>query len=123
MRVTESSISLREVRFHAWHGVMPQEQKVGADFTVSLRATIDLSGAVTSDSVADTVNYAELYEVVKHEMQLPSKLLEHVAGRIGQSVLDRFPQIQKLEVEVTKVNPPMGADCQGAGVALTVIRE
>lgn len=123
MRIAESYIYLREVRFHACHGVMPQEQRVGADFTVTLRAAVDLSGSVASDDLTDTVNYAELYEVVKREMLIPSKLLEHVAGRIGHAALDRFPQIRQLEVSVTKVNPPMGADCQGAGVALSITRE
>ena len=122
MRVEKSFIVLREVRFHARHGVMPQERKVGGDFTVSLRVGVDLSRPVVSDNVADTLNYAALYEVVKREMAIPSQLLEHVAGRIGQSVLDTFPQTMSIDLTLTKLNPPMGADSEGAGVELHIIR-
>ena len=114
---------LREVRFHAFHGVMPQERKVGADFTVSLKVGIDLSVPVVSDSVADTLNYATLYEVVKKAMAQPSQLLEHAAGRIGRDVITAFPKVTTVDVMLTKLNPPMGADCQGAGVELHLIND
>ena len=113
---------LKEVRFHAYHGVMPQERKVGGDFTVSLRVGIDLSRPVASDDVADTLNYATLYKVVKREMMIPSQLLEHVGGRIGEAVLDAFPQAVSVDLTLMKLNPPMGADSKGAGVELYIIR-
>ena len=115
MIVEESYIILREVRFHAFHGVMPQERKVGADFTVSLKVGIDLSVPMVSDSVAD--------EVVKKAMAQPSQLLEHAAGRIGRDVIAAFPQVKTVDVMLTKLNPPMGADCQGAGVELHLIND
>ncbi len=123
MRINHSYIVLREVRFHARHGVMPQERKVGGDFTVSLRVGVDLSRPVASDDVADTLNYATLYEVVKREMAIPSQLLEHVAGRIGQAVFDAFPQVISIDLTLMKLNPPMGADCEGAGVELHLTNE
>ena len=123
MRVDKSYIVLREVRFHAFHGVMPQERKVGADFTVSLRVGVDLSRAIESDDVEDTLNYATLYEVVKQEMAISSQLLEHVAGRIGKAVFNHFPQVESVDVVITKLNPPMGADCNGASVELHLIND
>ena len=123
MRISQSYIILREVRFHAFHGVMPQERKVGADFTVSLRVGVDLSLPAESDDVADTLNYATLYEVVKQQMEIPSQLLEHVAGRVGKAVMDTFPQVTGVDVKLTKLNPPMGADCAGASVELHLIND
>lgn len=123
MRISQSYIILREVRFHAFHGVMPQERKVGADFTVSLRVGVDLSLPAESDDVADTLNYATLYEVVKQQMEIPSQLLEHVAGRIGKAVMDTFPQVTGIDVTLTKLNPPMGAECAGASVELHLIND
>jgi dihydroneopterin aldolase len=102
---------------------MPQERKVGADFTVSLRVGVDLSLPAESDDVADTLNYATLYEVVKQQMEIPSQLLEHVAGRIGKAVMDTFPQVTGVDVTLTKLNPPMGADCAGASVELHLIND
>ena len=103
MKITQSSIRLHDMRFYAYHGVMEQEQRVGGYYLVSLTIEADLTKAICTDDVSDTVNYAELYELVKNEMAIPSKLLEHVAGRIGQRVLDRFPQVTALTVSVITV--------------------
>lgn len=116
-----SYIVLREVRLHAHHGVLPQETIVGADFMVSLRVGYDISAAIESDEVDDTLNYAEVYELVKREMSIPSKLLEHVAGRIVRAICKTFPRVTSVNLELTKLNPPIGADCQGAGVELHLI--
>ena len=123
MRITSSYIILRNVRFHAFHGVMPQERKVGADFLVNLRVGYPLEQAMQSDEVGDTLNYAALYEVVKAEMMQPSNLLEHVAGRIADAIVKRFPQVTSIDLDLTKQNPPMGADCDGAGVEIHLIND
>ncbi len=121
MKVESSYIVLKELRFHAFHGVMPQENKLGADFLVTLRLGYDISKAMQTDEVGDTLNYAEVYAVAKQEMEQPSALLEHVAGRIGKSLFERFPGISNIDLSLTKLNPPMGADCEGAGVELHLI--
>ena len=121
MRITSSYISLRNVRFRAFHGVMPQERRVGADFLVNLRVGYPLEKAMQSDEVGDTLNYAALYEVVKTEMMQPSHLLEHVAGRIVSAIEKQFPLVTSIDLELTKQNPPMGADCEGAGVEIHLI--
>jgi len=118
MRITSSYIHLREVRIHAYHGVMPQERKVGADFIVNLRVGYDIARAIETDDVSDTLNYATLFDIVKEEMAEPSKLLEHVAGRIAHAIGHAFPDITSIDLAITKANPPIGADSQGAGVEL-----
>jgi dihydroneopterin aldolase len=122
MRITSSHIILQEMRFYAYHGVLPQERIVGGDYTVSVEVETDVTAAIATDDVGQTLNYAALYEVVKREMLIPSNLLEHVAARIGKAVMDNFPQVQALDLTVTKQNPPMGADCQGAGVKLHIVK-
>ncbi|MBR2016919.1 MAG: dihydroneopterin aldolase [Prevotella sp.] len=116
-------IYLREVRFHANHGVMPQERTVGTDFTVDLRVEYPFAVAMKSDNVDDTLNYAQLYNLVKKEMAQPSRLLEHVAGRIAEAVFREFPSSISIDLCITKVNPPMGADCGGAGVEIHLIND
>ena len=114
---------LQDVRFHAFHGVMPQEGKVGADFLVSLRVGYPLEKAMQSDEVGDTLNYATLYALVESEMAKPSKLLEHVAGRIVKAIEKNFPEVTSIDLKLTKRNPPMGADCEGAGVEIHLIND
>ena len=118
MRFTASYIHLRQVRFHAFHGVLSQERQVGADFVLDLKVGYPLEQAMQSDEVTDTLNYAALYDLVAHEMQQPSKLLEHLAGRMAEAIGKTFPQVTSIDLELIKLNPPMGADCEGASVEI-----
>lgn len=123
MNILESEIRLPAMRFYAYHGVDPQERVVGAEYRVSLQVAADFTRALQSDELEDTVNYADLYACVKREMETPSLLLEHVAGRIVRAVFDAFPRIRRITLELYKQNPPLGADCKEAGVRLVVGRE
>ena len=123
MRINSSYIYIRRIHLHAFHGVMPQERQVGADFLVSLRVKYNFAQAAATDDVADTLSYADLFELVRREMATPSKLLEHVAGRIAEKVCQTWPQVEEVMVQITKQNPPMGADCDGAGVEIHLIND
>ena len=118
MRLESGYITLRRVRFYARHGVLPQEQEVGGWFLVTLRVEYPLAQAMQSDEVSDTLNYAELYALLKREMAQPSKLLEHVAQRIASAVEKAFPLVTAIDLEITKETPPVGADCEGASVEI-----
>lgn len=123
MKLMSSKIFLRNVRFHAFHGVLPQEGIVGNDYLVNLVLDYDFSSAMKTDDLQGTLNYAEVYQKVREEMAVPSKLLEHVAGRIAHRLFSDFPEIQKLQLSITKVNPPMGADSDGAGVEVVLTND
>ncbi len=115
-----TKIILDSMRFHAFHGVMPHEKQVGNEFEVSLALDVDVASAVESDQISDTINYAELYELVKAEMAVPSGLIEHVAGRILKRIKAEFPGISSMEVRVAKLNPPVGGVMDRAEVVLTL---
>lgn len=123
MKLMSSKIYLRNVRFHVFHGVLPQEGIVGNDYLVNLVLDYDFSSAMKTDDLQGTLNYAEVYQKVSEEMAVPSKLLEHVAGRIAHRLFSDFPEIQKLQLSITKVNPPMGADSDGAGVEVVLTND
>ncbi len=116
-------VCLNNVRFHARHGVLPQERLTGGEFVVNLRAKYPLAKAMGSDDVNDTLNYAEIFEIINKEMQKPSRLLEHVAGRIGKSVIEAFPQVETLDITIAKTNPPMGGDMDSAAVEVHLIND
>lgn len=118
MKCESSYILLRSLRFHAFHGVETQERLAGNDYEISLRLKADVGRAVESDQVADTINYAEVYQLVAKAMSEPVDLVEHLAGVIGERLFRRWPQIDAIDIQVVKLNPPMGADCQGAGIEL-----
>ena len=100
MKLMSSKIYLRNVRFHAFHGVLPQEGIVGNDYLVNLVLDYDFSSAMQTDDLQGTLNYAEVYQKVREEMAVPSKLLEHVAGRIAYRLFSDFPEIQKLQLSI-----------------------
>ena len=106
----------------AFHGVLPQERVVGANYILNIAIDTDFSWAMTTDELDGTISYAEVYEVVKAEMAVPSKLLEHVAFRICRALFDRFPTAKTIHLEILKGNPPIGADCAGAGICVDVSR-
>ena len=113
-------IVLKDLRFHACHGVGAQETLVGNEFTLDLRLRTDLARAVETDDVNDTLSYADVFEAVKDEMSRPSRLLEHVAGRIARRLFHDFPALDEIGLKLMKRNPPMGADIDSAGVELRV---
>lgn len=114
----KSFIILEDIIFYAYHGVLQQESIVGNEFVVSLKIGLDLSKAAQSDSLDDTVSYAEVYEEVKKQMEIPSKLLENVAYRIIQNLKQKYRQIESVEIKLSKRNPPMGAQLESAGVVI-----
>ena len=118
----EQSISLSGLRFYAYHGAEPQEAVVGAWYTVDITLKADATAAILKDDLNGTVNYAQVTDVVKQQMQIRSALLEHVAGRIAGSILNLFPAVDSVTVTVSKVNPPVGSPCNFARFTLTVDR-
>lgn len=112
-------ISLKGMRFYAFHGCFDEERHIGTYFVVNTSFETDASKAQKSDNIADTVNYLEVYQAVKREMEVPSHLLEHVADRIGEALLLTFPAIDHLTVEVNKMNPPLGGHLEAVSVTIT----
>jgi dihydroneopterin aldolase len=114
----KSYILLENIVFYARHGVSPQETAVGNEYIVNLKIGMDLSKAGETDNLDDTVSYAEIYEDIKTEMAIPSRLLEHVACRIVRKLRSKYHKINTLEIKLSKRNPPMGAQIDCASVLL-----
>ena len=123
MILRDSFIYLRKLRFHALIGVVAQERLTGNDYEVDLRLKVDVARAMKTDDVNATVNYAEAYNEVAWVMAVPCNLVEHAAYKIGKQLMNRWPEIEAIDVFLTKINPPMGADCDGAGVELHLIND
>ena len=124
MILEKQTIRLRQMEFYAQHGVLPQERVVGGRYMVDVALDVRLDeAALLHDCLEGTVNYAEVYEVVREEMDVPSMLLEQVAMRILKALMKNFSLVERASVNVCKVNPPMGAVCQGASVELTAVRD
>jgi dihydroneopterin aldolase len=117
-----SKIILENMEFHAYHGCLEFEQKLGNTFLVSVSMELDTNQAGQTDTLEHTLNYQSVYDVVKREMEIPSKLIEHVAQRILDQIFVAFPQIQNLEVKLSKLNPPLGGKVEKVTIILNKCR-
>jgi len=111
-------IQIEGMEFYAFHGCYEEEQIVGNRFLVDISMEADTAKSGISDNIDDTVNYQRVYEAIKSEMTIKSKLLEHVAQRILEKVSSEFPQIKKIELKISKINPPMGGQIKCVSVTL-----
>lgn len=111
-------IQVENIEFYAYHGCFQEEQVVGNQFLVDILVETDTAKAQLSDKLHDTVNYQVIYNLIKEEMKIKSKLLEHVAERIINSIHSNFPEITRIQVKVSKMNPPLGGKIERVSVTL-----
>lgn len=111
-------IKVENIRIYAYHGCLLEEGKIGSDYRVDIKVKANLETSVKSDELADTVDYVHLNKIVKEEMAIRSKLLEHVADRILNRVLEEIPMVQTADVSVSKINPPIGGNVEKVTVRL-----
>lgn len=103
-----SVISIEGIEFFAYHGCFKEEQVIGTKFSCDLFLEVDTTKAEQTDNLFDTVNYQEVFLLVKEEMKIKSKLLEHVGRRILDKVMGEFPLVKHARLKIRKLNPPLG---------------
>lgn len=111
-------VALEGVRFFAYHGYYPEEQKVGNEFLVDIETETVVEENL-KDELSDTVNYERLFEIASFEMKTPRKLLETVAHRILKTILAEFSQLAKVRVGIRKLNLPVKGEVKNSLVELT----
>jgi len=100
-------ITLRGMRFLGRHGVSLTERMEPQPFEVDLVMGLDLSRPAASDELADTVDYAAAYEIVRRIVEERSfRLIEALAGTIAEAVLATF-RVDDVEVAVRKPKAPL----------------
>ena len=112
------TITLETMKFHAFHGVTAEERSIGGVYLADISYSVDTK-AIETDRIEDTINYSEIFNLVKEEMTKPSLLIEHVAGRILKAIEARFPQIKVLVIKISKLNPPVNGEMSSASVIIS----
>lgn len=100
------TITLSRLRFHAYHGLYPEELKTGNEFEVDLSAAYHAPAEIIT-AIEDTVNYVSLYEIIKKAMQIPRHLLETLAKEIAEQIHELYPQITSITISIQKLHPPV----------------
>lgn len=105
--MTQSTLSITGMQFHAFHGCNPDEKKYGKTYIVDVHFHADIEKSMTTDDLTDTIDYVDIHTITTQEMQTPSNLIEHIAKRILDKITTTFPQMTYCHVKLTKHNPPI----------------
>ncbi len=111
-------VALEGLEFFAYHGYYQEEQKVGNKYAVDIKVMADFHKAAVHDILSETVNYESLYTIIRDEMKISSKLLENIGERVIKAVFEKFEHINKIEVSISKFNPPIGGVCNRARITM-----
>jgi dihydroneopterin aldolase len=115
-------ILLQDLVFYGYHGVKPAEKSLGQRFGVDLEIETDLGPAGRSDDLTLTVDYGEVFRVVRELVEGPSRdTLEALAEAMAAALLERFGRIRSVVVRVRKPSAPI-AGAQGGTVAVEIKR-
>lgn len=108
------------MEFYGYHGVFPEENRLGQRFSVDLTVSLDLKKAGETDELVYSVNYGELFQLCKEIVEgKPKRLVEAVAEKIAGSVLQEFPAIDEVTVKVIKPDPPIPGHYKSVAVEIT----
>jgi dihydroneopterin aldolase len=116
------TIKLQNIRTFSFHGCLEEEGKIGSDYRVDLEIKTDLRKSALSDDIKDTVDYVLLNQIVVDEMDIRSKLLEHVANRIIVRIFKEIPSVSRIILSVSKLNPPIGGDVEAVTIEMEEYR-
>lgn len=111
-------IKLSGLKFFAHHGLYEEEQKKGGWFIVDIQFNCDATEAMLNDEITGTVNYEEIYNLVKEEMLISSKLIEHLAARIHKRILLEVKGVFDLILTVKKLEAPLGGPLDYVGFTI-----
>jgi len=112
-------IEIKGIKSFGYHGVLESEKVTGQDFYVDVVLEVDLSRASVSDNVADTINYAEVTDLVIREITgNPVSLIEKLAGNIADRIKATYPQATTVSITVYKPQAPVNAQVKDISVTI-----
>jgi len=112
-------IVVEGIKLFGYHGCLDEEGKIGTDYRVNVTVWGDLSQPAQSDKLKDTIDYVIINRIVKEEMAIRSKLIEHVGNRILERLISEVPPIEKAEIKLSKLYPPINGDVESVSVVMS----
>ena len=111
-------IAVEGLQFYSHHGYYKEEQVLGGKYTVDIYMNLNIDEAAATDDLRKTINYEEIYQLTKQEMEVHAKLIEHVCQRILDKIKAKYPNLDSLKVRVSKYNPPLKGSVERVYVEL-----
>src|SRR5690554_7322138 len=91
------TIEVNGIKLYAFHGCLDEEGKIGGHYTVDVSITTDFTASFSSDELEDTIDYVAINSIVREEMAIRSKLIEHVGYRISQRLKQEIKGLRSEE--------------------------
>jgi len=113
-----NKILVEGIKLYAYHGCLEEEAVIGNEYIIDIVLETDFTEAAQTDDLSKTIDYVIVYNIVKAQMAIRSKLIEHVAQRILNELKKEFATLKKTEVKVTKINPPMNGHVERVSVVV-----
>ncbi|MEI3604587.1 dihydroneopterin aldolase [Pseudogracilibacillus sp. SE30717A] len=115
-------ILLNRIEFYGFHGVFPEEKKLGQRFIIDLELETPLETAGKTDDMNDSIDYGEVYGIVKEIVEgEPKDLIEAVAETMAATLFQMFKTLEACRIKVTKPDPPIQGHYES--VAVEIYRE
>jgi 7,8-dihydroneopterin aldolase/epimerase/oxygenase len=116
-KITKHKVAAQGIKVFAYHGCLPEEKNIGGEFIVDVCVECDFSLAAATDDLKLTVDYCMIFDIVQEQMKIPSKLIEQVAYRITNNIVQTAEQeILGIKVRITKINPPVNGPIENVWV-------
>ena len=93
---------------------------MGNEFSIDITVEATIDGAARNDDLGGTVNYATIYYLLQAEMKKPTQLLEALAYRMGNRILNQFDNASSVQLTLRKLNPPLGGKVAAAVVEIEI---
>jgi len=107
------------MQFYGFHGLFPEENKLGQRFYVDIELFLDLKQAGKSDRMEDSIDYGLVYEYVKKIVEGEAKnLIETVAEEIAEQLLGHFESLDACRIKVIKPDPPIAGYYESVSVEI-----
>lgn len=116
-------IGLEGMIFHSKHGVFPEEEILGARYEVDVFITTSIQKSGVTDQLSDTIDYSKIYQLIKKKMQERYKLLEYLAYQLAHEIKQSDDRIQKVQIKISKLHPPLGGLCNATSVQYSTDEE
>jgi dihydroneopterin aldolase len=112
------TVQVNGIKLYAYHGCLTEEGKIGGHYIVDIEVSTDFTKSFNTDDLNDTVDYVVINQIVKEEMSIRSKLIEHVGYRILKRLKSEVNHIEKAHVQITKLSPPINGDVENVAVTI-----
>lgn len=112
-------IIIKQMEFYGYHGLFPEETKLGQRFLVDVELFLDLKKPGTSDQMEDSIDYGHVYGIIKDILEgEPKNLVETVAEQVANELLQSLELLNACTVKVIKPDPPIPGHYQSVAVEI-----